>query len=737
VAELPPTSLSVVRNLQHPYDWQLGLEDACLEAKKTGPVFACVIAETGSGKTLGGLRAANALTGGKLRLTLAMGLRSLTKQSADSMLEDADLNPKDLLVAVGNPQTLALAEQARAMDRARFGSESAEGADADVSLPGGADSPDLSWAEGFCTEKEAPALWGPKSLAMLSAPVLCCTADYLVSSSTMLRGGDAKLYLRLASADLMLDEIDAYSASDLQSIGKLAFLCGLHGKNIVVMSATMGPAVQQGLYAAWSKGIGVRATLRGTSAAHACVFSSNTIASRVSLAQAEPLAPAAWTEYAGEVAAAYALVTASRPRRKALVTELDVSADQDAAFECALLAAVALHQANHLEDPQTGVRVSTGFIRLNTAKNAWRLAKYLADRPQGDGPDIRFVAYHSKFPRTYLGVLDSTLGSLTNRKRPGAFLQTPDLRRALAGTTSKDLLVVVCTTTLIETGRDFDFDWCVLEPRAVRGEIQAVGRVLRHRRDAEIFAPNVALLSHPLRVLSPPVDISKESVWSRPGIEDELGLRVRQNPPALFSSAPAATGMGKSLVRKKSAAASYVRSAREALPVAAWEQGMDAGVCLRPAEDYAQNRLGFLEQRVQGAHLNGATDWHRGQSVLPPSLHFYLNTLAGFNRLHAEETPFRGRREEQLVFMPHGGRVTYFDEQAARLNRPAGRLPAPGVEWLAVASGRALLPDLEERADALFSGKDHHVDGCSLRCRLTDGGTQEMEWSPLLGFKES
>lgn len=755
--QLPSSSRSVVRPLPAPFDWQMHLEDACLEARAHGPVFASIIAETGAGKTLGGLRAVNALSQGQLRVTLALGQRSLTQQSADAMLNDAGLNAKDLVVAVGNPQTLGLADKFKDLkeqEAARFGSESAEGLDASMTLFAKA-APELGWLEGFCTEKEAPELWGGKSLDMLAAPVLACTADHLVSSATLLRGGDAKMYLRLASSDLWLDEIDAYSANDLQSIGKLVFTSGLHGRNVVLMSATLSPEVRNGLYDAWVRGLTTRAHLKGTSSAHACVFSSNTVDSEVVLSPQSPLAPQAWQAYASRVAAAYQQASAESPRRRARAIPLDLEGTKTGAFETITQATCDLHRDHHVVDPETGVRVSVGFVRLNTAKNAWALAQHLSSRAAGD-IDIRFVAYHSKYPRTYLGVLDATLGELTNRKHPTRFLQATALRRALHETTKKDLLVVVCTTTLIETGRDFDFDWCVLEPRSVRGEIQAVGRVGRHRRHLRAHAPNVALLSHPLRALEPPEDRSKESVWGRPGVEDELvGLRVTHSLPAVFTkldlrATPAATPtkavpLGR-LGQKRQQAASvttptsaasdgYVRQAREALPVDQWEQAMDASPCLLPRPDYATDRIGHLERRTQALHLSEASPWDRN-SPYPPSLALYLGTLASLNREHAQRTPFRGAREAQLMFVPQAGAVSYVDEQAAKKGTPAPRRPALGADFIEVSPARALLPDIQGDAEKLFTGTDPNIDGCSLRCAWHLGAEKKLAWHPLLGFRE-
>lgn len=749
---LPPRSLSVIRPLPAPFDWQMHLEDACRAAASKGPVFTSVIAETGAGKTLGGLRAAHALSGGRIRLTLALGLRSLTQQSAEAMVKDAELPADSLVVAVGNPQTLRLADRFKEAQARRFGSDSAEGEDCALSVRTQAE-PDLNWLDGFCTEKEAPDLWGLKTLSMLAAPVLACTTDHLVASATMLKGGDAKMYLRLATSDLLLDEIDSYGAEDLQSLGKLCLIAGLHHRNVTLMSATLSPAVRNGLYAAWCRGLEVRSALKGTSRAHACVMSSNTVPSELAVSEGSQLDDGVWERYVQKVVDVYEATVKTAPRRKASLVELDQQGSKTHAFDTIIEAARKLHEVHHTVDAATGKRVSIGFVRLNTAKNAWQLAKHLAAY-QGAGFDTRFVAYHSKFPRTYLGVLDATLQQLTSRKHPTAFLATPCLRAALDQAATQDLMVLVCTTTLIETGRDFDFDWCVLEPRSVRGEVQASGRVWRHRRHLVASVSNVAVLSHPLKTLESSGNVYRpaalpESVWGRPGVEDELkGLRVTRDIPSVLgptvapteSTPPTSVRLSARLRRGAVASASapgssYIETAAEALPSDQWQRGIHAGPCLLAPGSYAENRIGFLEHSMHKLHLQGALKWDK-QSGRPPSLTMYLHTLAAFNRTHSAETPFRGHREQQLIFIPHKGKVTYFDALDFELRKGVFRRTANAAVVLEIPKDKALLPDLESQADTLFTGTDAQIDGCSLRCTPHKGADKELQWHPLLGFHE-
>lgn len=750
--ELPARSPVLQTGLPPAYAWQEELHTACTQARKHGPVFTSIIAETGAGKTLAGVRAMHATSEGKLRFTLALGLRSLTWQSAKSMLEDARLPEKDVTVAVGQPQTLGLDDKALGNQKAhtsgvRLGSESAEGGDTESALSNTEFS--VNWLEGICSEKEAKEYWGEPALALLSAPVVACTVDHLVSAVTLLRGGDSKLFLRQSTSDLVLDEIDSYSPSDLQTIGKLAYVAGLHGRNVVVMSATMSPPVQNGLFAAWRAGLAAHVQLKARPLSFGCVFASNNCAPQVLESPSVDSVTSAWEDFAGKVARGYADV-ALKGRRRILQLLPLVAKSAVEAFPEIVSAALQLHSHHCSVDPKTGKRVSIGFIRFNTAKTAWQFAEHLANKPwnTANQPDCRFIAYHSKFPRTHLGVLDATLKQLTTRKDAHAFLETPSLRDVLDTTSSEDVVILVPTTTLIETGRDFDFDWAILEPRSVRGEVQAIGRVRRHRREAlQSVHPNVLLLSQPLKAL----DGANVSVWSHPGVEDWLpGLRVSQELPNLVNEhqllgGPSSTGqappdsaLGPSVStasppppmprrgRPGAVRPSFVNSAADALPVTAWNKAIDAQLCLVMQTDYAQNRIGFLEQAAQGLHL---TRTHRASGALPASLPWYLSSFAPLNANHARETPFRGENARTALFRPSSSKVEFFDEVSGQY------FPCLSAQVVDIVSSRALIPDLALQAEKL-AVDDKHIVCAALRCGAGEASFKKLKWSPLLGFIE-
>ena len=559
-----------------------------------------------------------------------------------------------------------------------------------------------------------------------------------MSAASLLRGGDAKLFLRQTNSDLLLDEIDSYSATDLQTIGKLTYIAGLHGRNVVLMSATMSPAVQNGLFESWRAGVAIRAELKSIPLAYGTVYSANTRPCVVLNTPTLPEACGAWLQFVRGVAECYARSALLGGRRCMGLHTLSAKSAIGAFAEITDIAQ-QMHDIHHTVDPQTGRRVSVGFVRLNTAKNAWRFASYLASRPATSlGPDIRFVAYHSKFPRNYLGVLDATLGQMTARKTEHAFLETPALRHALGTAKSENLVVIVCTTTLIETGRDFDFDWAVLEPRSVRGEVQAAGRVRRHRQaPLATSSPNIILLSTPLKALEEP----DRPVWGHPGVEDALpGLRVNAALPAPFkalSTLPAVQASGARAAsstvpaprsRPGLAKPQYMALAADALPLAAWNTALDAQLCIETAPVYENNRIGYLEQAVQALNLSHPGPWS-AQTGLPPSLCHYLTSFAPLNSRHAIETRFRGGMSQTAVFVPRPSCVEAYDEVTK------GYVRCLAAEIATSPSKNALLPDLAQQADKL-AVDDRHIIGAALRCPEGGASFKPLTWSPLLGFLE-
>jgi hypothetical protein len=512
------------------------------------------------------------------------------------------------------------------------------------------------------------------------------------------------------------------------------------------MSATASPAVIEGLYSAWRAGLQARRLLL-PQAQHRVIFSSH-IGEPVSHCGQDAAAfGSAWQEYARGVCAVYADDELSPPRRRVQVLALSGCSSREDAFERINAATRELHALNGHVDPATGRRVSVGFVRFSTAKTAWRCAQYLARRAPEPGHEHRVLALHSKYPRTHLGVLDAVLKRLCTRKAGADPLRDcAELRRFVDGATAQDLRVIVCTTSLIETGRDFDFDWAVLEPRSTRAEVQAAGRLRRHRA-GRWEATNVLMLEWPLRRLE-----SSARIWSMPGVEDYMGrsaqFALNVMPDGVVLPSPAPPAPAGALPAKKlagwrigadgwptSQAPDPVLCAKDALPLEKWAHKLDAQVCLQSPDpaNYAADRLGAWEQHFQAQHLTQRPRDFSESSGQVPSLAWYSSSLAPLFQTHARLTPFRESNGRQALFVPPapgGARVRFFDEVAREM------MASTEAQVVQEPRGQYLVADLDERAAALTDGQDANLVGAALRTGKSGPAHAKLTWCPQLGFLE-
>lgn len=754
------------------FAWQQELQGAC-ERNREVPAFVAVLAETGAGKTLAAAKALHGLQGERLRANWALGLRSLTFQTGQELAKSAGFSESDVAVAVGQAHTQRLnAEEsvsekpvldgtevpAQDVPPALWGSESSEDPadllvdDAPAAVTHSEDLLNLVQAreDRAVIEKH----WMGKTLRLLSTPFLVCTVDHLVYSAAPQRGADAKLYLRHAHADLVLDEIDAYGPSDLQALGKLIFCAGLHQRNVVLLSATATPSLLQGLHQAWRRGVAAGQALKGQPLRSRAILAANMVPAQEVLDCDEAAFAQAQTIFCAQVVRVLA-ERAHEGRLSRKLGVLAVSGSRTNAYRQVLDKAVQLHEA-HATDID-GVRLSTGFVELNTAAAAAGMAKFLAQElvarsaePGGsDWPVIKLVTYHAKYPRAYLAELDARLKELCTRKQGApeltelkhALTQAPDVRG-----NPKGVCVLVCTTTLMETGRDFDFDWAVLEPRSVRGVIQAAGRVRRHRGGVAT-QENVVLMDRPLASLDTPD--SPDKWWARPGVTDLIAnakLSEKAEDSFFFAPSGAQSTTGRSSRTLKPSR--VVQSAIEALPVLTWQAALDATVCLTDLSapsQYAANRIGCAEQFAQKTHLLGG---HQG--ITPLNAYLDGRLFKALTDWHGKQYVFRGKDTASLSFVPPGllhktsvvgdcySKAWYFDEKSKKFRS------APHVESVCFQDAfklQFLLPNLEQLALNRLTERfkpsewrDPALVGVGLRADLDKGATYKAAWHPLLGF---
>ena len=508
------------------YRWQDKAFDlACAIRKQTVDhgFFGVNMASTGCGKTLANGRIMYALADPErgARFTLALGLRTLTLQTGDAYRSRLGLGQDDLAVLVGGGAVKELAEkqanlkaQAQSTNR-DTGSESAE----DFMLEDTYVHYDGALDDGPVTE------WLKKTrgaAALVNAPVLTCTIDHLMPATESLRGGhQIAPMLRLMSADLVLDEPDDFGPDDLYALSRLVHLAGTLGPRLILSSATLPPAMVEGLFDAYCSGRAIYQKNRGIPGLplhvccawfdeHGCAAAQH--ASRASFADRHRQ----WVEKRVEK------LNAAAPRRRARIapacsdkTPVSASDIPEALARTISQAAADLHETHHTQDPKSGKLVSFGLVRMAHIDVLIDVVRALSACPPQPGTHLHLCCYHSRHPLLIRSGIECILDQLLVRHRPLAVFEDRDLRRMLDAHPAKNHLFIVLASPVAEVGRDHDYDWAIVEPSSMRSIIQLAGRVQRHR-ESTCTTENIVLLGTNVASL---LHSDGQPAYCRPGYE--------------------------------------------------------------------------------------------------------------------------------------------------------------------------------------------------------------------------
>lgn len=493
--------------------------------------FIVNMASTGCGKTLANARVMHALSDPAegMRCAFALGLRTLTLQTGEAFRKLLDLGDDDLAIRVGGSANRTLFEYYEAQAEASGSASRQELLEEDghVLFEGAADQHPLL----------RRAVADPEVRKLLLAPLLVCTIDHLTPATESQRGGrQIAPMLRLLSGDLVLDEPDDFDLTDLPALTRLVHWAGLLGARVLLSSATLPPALIQGLFEAYRNG------------RHH--FQRNCSA-RPGGADAPPIVCCAWVDefdqkaqdcpdeagfaqaHARFAQRRHAELTrqASAPRRRAELISVDgmtgigakhLPALAQAFAPQVLTAALRLHQAHHSVDPITGHRVSFGLVRMANIEPLFEVALALFRQPVPEGVRVHLCVYHSRHPLLVRSAIEQQLDRALRRHESDAVFSLPDIRQRLDASSEANQLFIVLGSPVTEVGRDHDYDWAVVEPSSMRSLIQLAGRVRRHRFGA-VDSANVLVFDHNLRHFRQP----GHAAFCKPGFEaDEPESRL-------------------------------------------------------------------------------------------------------------------------------------------------------------------------------------------------------------------
>lgn len=503
------------------FAWQDKAFDAATAMRGTARergAFIVNMASTGCGKTLANARILYALADPQLgvRVTCALGLRTLTLQTGRSYRTDLHLSDDELAVHVGGSANRALFEfyQDKAEAHGSASTQALIEEDSHVLFDGNtADHPLLS-----------RALADADIRRLLSAPILVCTVDHLAPATESLRAGrQIAPMLRLMSADLVLDELDDYDLDDLPALTRLVHRAGMLGTRVVLSSATLPPALLEGMFNAYRAGrrhYRENRGIPGTAAVEAdtpCLWVDEFGAQTQACADAAAFA----ARHEAFVQHRVAKLGARPPLRRAELLPLVIKERQPERLRTEFArhvrdACLRLHGAHAEGDPVSGKRVSFGLVRMANIEPIFDVARALHAIGAPEGQSIHLCVYHARFPLAQRSAIEFMLDTAFSRRDPGAVWRNATIRAAIDAQPEHDHLFVALASPVCEVGRDWDADWAVAEPSSMRALIQLAGRVQRHRRKS-CETPNVLVFDTNLRHLEHPG--GREPAFVRPGFE--------------------------------------------------------------------------------------------------------------------------------------------------------------------------------------------------------------------------
>jgi CRISPR-associated endonuclease/helicase Cas3 len=334
--------------------------------------------------------------------------------------------------------------------------------------------------------------------------------------------------LRLMSGDLVLDEPDDFDLNDLPALARLVHWAGLLGARVLLSSATLPPALVQGLFEAYAAGRlqfqanrSARPPEPGARPQVCCVWVDEFKQQQANCAVPNDFA-AQHQAFVHERAKALAQQAKAPRRRVAMRTLEGLSKRQEEACQtlalAALRSAAELHSEHHSIDPHSGKRVSFGLVRMANVEPLIQVALAMFAQGAPQGLRVHLCVYHSRHPLLIRSAIERQLDTTLKRHAPDAVFEMPQIRERLHGSPEGDHLFIVLGSPVTEVGRDHDYDWAVVEPSSLRSLIQLLGRVRRHR-PGDCKSTNVHVFNRNLRSFTDPTN----AAFCKPGFEANSG----------------------------------------------------------------------------------------------------------------------------------------------------------------------------------------------------------------------
>lgn len=480
--------------------------------------FGVNVASTGCGKTFANAKIMRALSsdGESLRYILGIGLRTLTLQTGDEYRTRIGLDDTELAVLIGSKAVETLHE----LDTMQEGVHR-QGESAQELLDGYVD-----FSRPLQENALAFLVHGDSAKALLFAPVLACTIDYMMLATEVVRGGKWMLpFLRLMSSDLVIDEIDDFTDSDSIAIGRLIHLAGVLGRKVLISSATIPPDMATGYYRLYQDGYKQYLNFHELSGTQiACGWFDEFRSAVVSIDSTESFSKSHEKFCIKRIENIMDFERIHGARRKGAIVKCEdiitlsgYEERKQAYFERILDEIKNQHTMQRYRDRETGKEISFGCVRVAHINECIELFGFLSERGELPDSELRVMPYHSRQILLLRSLQEKHLDQVLRCKdgsREQA-LSHPIIRNHISHCSKPNIIFVLVCTPVEEIGRDHDFDWAIVEPSSYRSIIQLAGRVRRHRKE-HCANPNISIMQYNIRALNPTWN---GPVFTRPGYE--------------------------------------------------------------------------------------------------------------------------------------------------------------------------------------------------------------------------
>lgn len=511
---MPGLSLSDIpdsfkKNSKQPdkFKWQDTVSTELSKLEKDRGFFGVVVSETGTGKTKALPQMVCALGGDNVRFTLALGRRTLTKQAYDDYSSDViGFNKKDLSILIG--QNINKKEVIEDIDKHGMGC-------VDDNEEYIVESTNSNVFSSFLEPIFYDMRGNPtKEISAITSPITIMTIDHIIKLVGQAKSSDLKHMLIAQNNDLIIDEIDDFDVKDLISICKLVHLFASNGRKVIISSATINRWIVHALRNSYIHG-------------YSLYKEKHDLGENPYIATISNIAPyqsiqtfvnhkyqnSRYDEFINSISNE---IRSNKTKRKVKYIKTMSLHTMDDIFSKIINGVESLKDEHFIESD--GFRLSSGIVRFNNVKSSQAFYDYIQENvPE----NVKVLNYHSKMLGMDRLAIEDFLDDAFKRKNKTPFdnsVINEHIQR-LKDKGYKEMITIISTTNIIETGRDHDYDWAITEPMSDQSLVQLGGRILRHR-DIFVKSPNMLVLDRNVKKIT-----GKSEYLEYPGIESEKNPR--------------------------------------------------------------------------------------------------------------------------------------------------------------------------------------------------------------------